>query len=276
MRLRTIVLVLFASLPLFGQTFPGATVKTVDASRGMREAVVAARTQWIAWTVPSSARVSICCNWNNRGVRTGRCSGCTLDGRNMSIDNGNDGIDVKEPTTTLLIAIHLEDNRIARVRMFDADCPISANGMSVTMLQNVTTKASVDYITQQLHNSDADELMAVLAMHEDPQVVPTLINLARNDQSTKVRRGAIFWLGQKAGVKAAAELRYAVDNDPQDEVREHAVFAISQLPREKSVPMLIDLVKTHKSRRVRERAMFWLAESGDPRALDLIEKLLTK
>jgi hypothetical protein len=40
--------------------------------------------------------------------------------------------------------------------------------------------------------------------------------------------------------------------------------------------MLIDLVKTHKSRRVRERAMFWLAESGDPRALQLMEQILTK
>jgi HEAT repeat protein len=48
------------------------------------------------------------------------------------------------------------------------------------------------------------------------------------------------------------------------------------LPRERSVPLLIDLVKTHKSRAVREKAMFWLAQTGDPRALDLIEGILMK
>jgi HEAT repeat protein len=59
-------------------------------------------------------------------------------------------------------------------------------------------------------------------------------------------------------------------------VKEHAVFAITQLPAERSVPLLIDLVKTHKNRKVRERALFWLAQSGDDRAIDLIESILTK
>ena len=78
------------------------------------------------------------------------------------------------------------------------------------------------------------------------------------------------------GAKAAAELRHAVDEDPDLDVKQHAVFAISQLPPERSVPLLIDLVKTHKNREVRERAMFWLAQTGDPRALDLIEGILLK
>jgi len=59
-------------------------------------------------------------------------------------------------------------------------------------------------------------------------------------------------------------------------VREHAVFAISQLPRERSVPMLIDLVRNHKSPKVREKAMFWLAQTGDDRAVALIEEILMK
>ena len=48
----------------------------------------------------------------------------------------------------------------------------------------------------------------------------------------------------------------------------------SHTPSEQSVPMLIDLVKTHKSREVRKKAMFWLAQSGDPRALQMIEEIL--
>jgi hypothetical protein len=267
MRLRWALTLLFA-FPAFAQTFTGAAVKTVDASRGLREAVAAAHTTWVAWTVPTSG-LSICCSWNDG--TSNRCGGCSLEGRGLSID---DDADATRRTTTMLLAARIEDGRIQRMRAFDAECPIAARGASITLFTGVTAEASVDFLVKSTRDSQDDELLAMLSMHDHPKVVPALIALARNDPSTKVRRGAIFWLGQKAGVKAAAELRHAVDNDPQDEVRQHAVFAISQLPRDRAVPMLIDLVKTHKSRKVRERAMFWLAQTEDPRAMDLIESIL--
>ena len=40
--------------------------------------------------------------------------------------------------------------------------------------------------------------------------------------------------------------------------------------------MLVDLVKNHKRAAVRKRAMFWLTQTGDPRALQLIEEILAK
>ncbi|HEX7830797.1 MAG TPA: HEAT repeat domain-containing protein [Thermoanaerobaculia bacterium] len=272
MRLRSWIVTLLLTFPALAQTFTGANVKTVDASRGMREAVAAARTTWVAWTIPTK-EVTICCNWND-AKRNSCCGGCSLEGRGMMI---GDSDTITRRTTTMLLALRLEKGRATKVRMFDPSCAVSAPGANITILEGVTPEASVDYFVKAARDADHDdEMLAVLSMHEHPKVVPALIDFARNDPSTKIRRGALFWLGQKAGEKAAGELRHAVDHDPQDEVREHAVFAISQLPREKSVPMLIDLVKNHKSRRVRERAMFWLAETGDPRALELIEKILTK
>ncbi|HUP62741.1 MAG TPA: HEAT repeat domain-containing protein [Thermoanaerobaculia bacterium] len=101
-----------------------------------------------------------------------------------------------------------------------------------------------------------------------------LIDIARNHENRRIRREAIFWLGQKAGEKAASELRRAVDDDPDEDVREHAVFAISQLPKERGVPILIDLARNHKSPAVRKKAIFWLVQSGDDRALGLVEEIL--
>ncbi|HEX2832818.1 MAG TPA: HEAT repeat domain-containing protein [Thermoanaerobaculia bacterium] len=267
MRLRTWLVSLLFTLPALAQTFTGTTVKSVDASRGLREAVTAAGTKWVAWTAPTS-EVSICCSGNRGG-----CGNCSLEGNGMMIGD-IDG--VSRRTSTMLLAARIERGHIAKLRLFDANCPIAANGASITVLNNVTPEASIHYLVQATRDSDDDELLAALSLHEHPSVVPALIELARNDPSRKVRRGAIFWLGQKAGEKAAGELRRAVDNDPDDEVREHAVFAISQLPRDRAVPMLIDLVKTHKRPKVRERAIFWLAQTGDPRALELIEQILTR
>jgi hypothetical protein len=267
MRLRTWIVSLLLTLPALAQTFTGTNVKPVDASRGMREAIAAAGTKWVAWTVPTS-ETSICCSGNRGG-----CSGCSLEGNGLMIGTV-DG--VSRRTTTMLIAARIERGHIDRIRLFDANCPVSANGTSIAVLNGVTPEASIRYLVQETRDSDDDELLPALSLHEHPNAVPALIDLVRHDPSTNVRRGAIFWLGQKAGDKAAGELRHAVDNDPNDDVREHAVFAISQLPRDRAVPMLIDLVKTHKRARVRERAIFWLAQTGDPRALDLIEQILTK
>jgi hypothetical protein len=161
----------------------------------------------------------------------------------------------------------IEQGRIDRLRMLEPTCPITA-----TRIENVTGDASLDFLRE--HVTDDKHVITAIATHDHPRVVNELIALARKHASSSIRRDAIFWLGQKAGEKAAGELRAAVDDDPEDEVRERAVFAISQLPRERSVPLLVDLVKTHKRPAVRERAMFWLAQTGDERALTLIEEIL--
>ena len=42
------------------------------------------------------------------------------------------------------------------------------------------------------------------------------------------------------------------------------------------MPALIRVVRTSRDPERRKTAMFWLAQSKDPRALDLIEELLTR
>jgi hypothetical protein len=106
--------------------------------------------------------------------------------------------------------------------------------------------------------------------------IDTLLELARRDPSSKVRGQALFWLGQKAGARAAAALESAVSDDPDRDVRKKAVFAISQLPKDEGVPKLIALARTHRDPGVRKQAMFWLGQSGDPRAVAFFEEVLTK
>jgi hypothetical protein len=174
----------------------------------------------------------------------------------------------------LLLALQMDKAVIEEVRFLDPVCEPDLDGLEPEM-RTMTPEASIDFLVSHLRAAhDPDEVVTVIALHEHEKVVPALIPLARTDPSSDVRRQALFWLGQKAGQKAAGELRRAVDDDPDDRVKEHAVFAISQLPNDRAVPMLIELVKTHKSRRVRERALFWLSQTGDPRAIDLIESIL--
>jgi HEAT repeat protein len=89
-----------------------------------------------------------------------------------------------------------------------------------------------------------------------------------------MRGEAIFWLGQKAGTKAAAEITDRIDQDPDTEVKKKAVFALSQLPKDEGVPRLIQVARTNPNPAVRKQAMFWLGQSRDPRAVDFFAEIL--
>jgi hypothetical protein len=260
-------LVLLTATVLFAQNFERATVQPADATRGVGAAIASigsATPTWFAWKQPLRGRSIVC----------GRCS---LEGDRGFTINGDDNDDDLRTSEEMLLAVRVEHGKVQRLRMFNTSCTIDGNGKTVHLLSNVSTESSIDFLLGQIRNADGEgQLMAALALHDHPRVIPELIALARHDPDTEVRRHAIFWLGQRAGEKAAGELRRAVDDDPDQDVKQHAVFAISQLPRERAVPLLIDLVKTHKNRGVRERAMFWLAQTEDPRALDLIESILMK
>jgi hypothetical protein len=275
MKAGLIALALFAAVRIHGQNFIDSNVLPADARTGVAQAIASvAKTgeAWVAWVVPGGESRSVCC-WSGDSC----CSTCSLDGRaGFTSSKRSSSPPVQQLTPSIVIVARIRDSQVERIRMFDTECAVDGHGATVHMLRGVTSEQSIEWLLGQMNRSGsrANEILAAVAMHGHDSVNPRLISLARNDERTEVRRSALFWLGQRAGEKAAGELRRAVDEDPEDEVRQHAVFAISQLPRERSVPMLIELVKTHKSPTIRKKAMFWLAQSEDPRALELIEGIL--
>ena len=107
-------------------------------------------------------------------------------------------------------------------------------------------------------------------------VWPRVLGIAR-DRSVEgeIREAAVFWLGQGAAEAVTGDLSaLAREPDEDDEVREAAVFALSQRPPDQGVPALVELVRTSEHGAVRRSALFWLAQSGDPRALDLFQEIL--
>lgn len=119
---------------------------------------------------------------------------------------------------------------------------------------------------------------AMLADSVAPTVWRDLLRLARDaDVARKVRRSAVFWVGQAAGDAATRGLTDLVDEPNADrEVREQAVFALSQRPRDEGVPALIRIARENPDPELRRKAIFWLGQSEDPRALALFEELLTR
>lgn len=113
-----------------------------------------------------------------------------------------------------------------------------------------------------------------LSTSRAPGAIGDLIRMANSDAEPRVRGEAIFWLGQRAGDRAAAAIRDAVANDPETEVKRRAVFALSRLPGEEAVSELIRVAETSSDPAVRREAIFWLGQTHDPRALAFFAKIL--
>jgi hypothetical protein len=117
---------------------------------------------------------------------------------------------------------------------------------------------------------------ATLGQGVDPW--PEMLEIARDESvAQRVRKSAVFWVGQAAGERATEGLRGVVDDASTDvEVRESAVFALSQRPDDEAVPALIQIARTSPEPKIRKSAIFWLGQSEDPRALDFFEELLVR
>ena len=117
-------------------------------------------------------------------------------------------------------------------------------------------------------------LPAVIA--RDVDVWPAVLAIAKDrDRPRQARESALFWMGQEAGNRMAAELEGFVDDSIEDiELRKHAVFALSQRSDEESLPALLRLAREHPHPEIRASAMFWLSQKDDPRVVELLEDIL--
>lgn len=152
---------------------------------------------------------------------------------------------------------------------------------NVTDLGQVPNREAANYLLDMIRtgrNNIAKEAIMPLTIIDSVEVWPELLRLARDDnRNLEVRKGAVFWLGQMAAEQITGGLRDVAEDDKiERDVRESAIFALSQRPKQEGVPALIRIVRTSRDPKLRKSALFWLGQSNDPRAVDLIEELLSK
>lgn len=177
------------------------------------------------------------------------------------------------------LVISRRDGEVADIRFYVGG-QWRANSQ-VTDLGHVGSRAVVTYLINVAETHDGRpgrEAVFPATLADSVTVWPMLMRIARNERRPRsVRESATFWLGQLAEEPVTRGLSELVGDDTLDrKVRESAVFALSQRRNGEGVTALINVVRTAKDPQLRKNALFWLAQSKDPRALDLIEELLNK
>jgi HEAT repeat protein len=153
-------------------------------------------------------------------------------------------------------------------------------GPRVTDLGAVPAGEAAAYLirlARQLPAPPGSDTVFPATLADSATVWPALAALARDSSiPSATRKQSVFWLGQAAGDATASLDSLAEDRRVDEDVREQAVFALSQRPHDEGVPALIRIAKANTDPALRRKALFWLGQSGDSRAIDVFEEILTK
>lgn len=258
-----------AALPLAAQpNLRNAQLKSARAAADLGAQVRSAGTTWVAYAVPSAiSNGSICCGDSSWNVTS-----CRLDGgsQNFNIGSRDDDRDLTVDTQ-LLVFYRLAGREIDKVRIFSTSCPIDAHGATVTWLDNVDPKQSVNLLASLVgKESDRNEKRALdaLALHAEASATDKLEAIVRSDLPTELRGHATFWLGNVRGARGYAIVkRIANDKNESVKLREKAVFAMTQSKEPQRIDDLISLARHDESSRVRQQALFWLSQAAGKRAV---------
>ncbi len=199
-----------------------------------------------------------------------------------------------------------------KVNMSTMDCYVDLMDRPLIWLGKVRDADSVPFLDKLYKNSQEDKckrgLMAAVSMHESKNlVIPCLQRYAtqeestklrsqavfwlaqqdhqdafeilkkivRNDASSKVREDTVFWIGQKAKTDDLIEVIETVAlKDSVREVRKKAVFALSQAPDERGVDGLIKIARSNKDRTTQKEAIFWLGQKASEKAMKSLEEIV--
>jgi hypothetical protein len=188
----------------------------------------------------------------------------------------------KRPSDGAVMAIALHDAAAADIaleRIARQGDTKQLRHSAAFWLGNTRERAGYDALVRLRSSNDAsfrEHLTFAFSQSRVAEAPATLVDMARNDPSPRVRGQALFWIAQKARRKSDGDVIRAATDDPDQEVKKKAVFALSQIPNGEGVPDLIRVARENKNHEVRKQAMFWLGQSKDPRALAFFEEVLSR
>ena len=211
---------------------------------------------WVGYAEPIIRGDRQSCCWNDGG-------GCSLERH-----SGDRGVTVAEPQTVklegpthLVVLLRVENHQIGKIHTFTPECDLDAGGLPLIWLTGVAAPESIRFLLSAAKSdTGSDAAVAAIALHANSAADQALEELAAPNQPEKLRRQAIFWLGNSRGRRGFEVISRIVREDPSDKIREHAVFALTQSKEPEAMSTVVAVAHNDSSARVRSQALFWLAQ----------------
>ena len=206
---------------------------------------------------------------------------CNLDSPRLNFGSVSDGSrTAMRPlhTSTMYIYAKMTQGALQRLRVFGADCPVSAE-TPIVALGKIDTAASLAWLNAVSVSSSMkqEQILPALAVHAG--AAPTLFNLAKHDAAAGIRRQSWFWLSQINTPELEREAMQALRAPLQARVRSEdnaIIFALSQLQAPRAGSALIAIVEDLKlGIAIRKQALFWLGQIDGDQGLNYLDRVLS-
>jgi HEAT repeats len=222
---------------------------------------------WVGYVEPIVPGERRSCCWNDGG-------GCSLEPR-----SGNQGVTVAsaqtvklEGPTHLAVLLRVENHQTLKIHTFTLECDLDAGGLPLIWLTGVSAPESIRFLLSIAKSETGtardevritDAVVAAIALHADLAADQALEQLSAPNQPEKLRRQAIFWLGNSRGRRGFEVISRIAREDPSDKIREHAVFALTQSKEPEALSSVVAVAHNDHAAHVRGQALFWLAQKAE-------------
>ena len=230
---------------------------------------------WSQWAIDAPEGAS---NWCCFDAMANTLKTCNLDSPSLNFGSVSDGSNTATRplhTSTMHIYAKIAQGSLQRLRVFGADCPVSAD-TPIAALGNIATSSSLAWLNTVSASTAMKEaqILPALAMHNG--AAPILFALAKRDTAAGIRRQSWFWLSQINATDLEREAMLALRVDPPARSESNAIiFALSQLQAPRAGTALIAIVEDKKlTIKLRKEALFWLGQLEGDQGLNYLDRML--
>ena len=230
------------------------------------------RNYWFAYKVsaPEDTR-SMCC-WKG-GKYHEQNYGCDLGKKNYGFGSSSDF----PMTDTITIFTQVKNHKIKQLLTVGEHCPVTADGMTVNWLNNVSETDSIAWLQDVIESNDgekaSDNALHSLAYHGGHGVTEVLYDLA-STATSDTAENAVFWLGQRKDGLAHLDKLY--ENSERRGVRKKINFALSQNSNPRAYDLLKSIALEDDDFEQKKDAIFWLSQSERQETLSVLEHIVNQ
>ncbi len=191
------------------------------------------------------------------------------------MENGSLPMELRE---TALFAVSQEDSPAALqvlTTTASSDGPAKLRESAIFWLgqqEEAEALATLSDLYRRLRDDDLREkALFAISQHESADASRWLLERVTDQtESAKLRKNALFWLGQRGDSREILVDLYRTIADR--DLKEQLIFAYSQ--NELLLDQLLAVAREETDPELRKNALFWLGQSNDPAAIDYLEELI--
>ncbi len=166
---------------------------------------------------------------------------------------------------------------IIDLQLLDPDNTYDFADIPLYWLGKMNTTESVKFLDALFQQSDSGiqkEMIFLISAHEGTLPYTFLKNTASGDYPIKVRKNAVFWLGNYKDGRSLGLLKDIYTAESDAALRKHIVFALSLSRQEEAIKEIIRIARKDPNSSVRKQAVFWLGQKASRECIGALKEFV--